>query len=66
VLKSKEHYDLIEMFERDFSRQPSFRGRFDKEEKALWTGGHIYQDGATNTLFLAYRLGYAYGKVVGR
>lgn len=61
MLKTKEHEDLIAMFERE--RQ--FKGRrLDKENKALWQMGQIYQDGHVNELFLAYRCGYAYGKAV--
>ena len=56
MLKTKEHIDLIEMFEREFS------GRKDKERKDFWPIGRIYQDGQVNELFLAYRRGYAFGK----
>ena len=58
MLKSKEHYDLIEQFEKDFSHR-----RLAKEPKELWAKGNVFQDGQTNELFLAYRTGYAYGKV---
>lgn len=60
MLTSKEHYELMDMFERDnlFSRSR----RFDKEEKSLWPKGIVYQDGATNEIFLAYRNGYSFGK----
>lgn len=58
MLNTKEHYQLMEMFEK------SFRGnRFDKEDKSFWAKGNVYQCGVTNNLFLAYRLGYAFGKV---
>ena len=60
MLKTQEHEDLITMFEREF------KGRFDKEPKAIWPIGRVYQDGALNELFLAYRRGYAFGKVVHR
>lgn len=60
MLKSKEHYELIEMFEREFV------GRFDKEPKELWPKGYIYRDGQLNQLFLAYRRGYSFGKLVSR
>ena len=55
-LFSKEHYDLINDFERNFSE------RFDKEDKSLWAKSIIYQDGEVNKLFLAFRLGYSAGK----
>jgi len=56
TLFSREHYELIEMFEREFS------GRKDKEPKELWSKGVIYQDGMVNQMFLAYRKGYAMGR----
>lgn len=59
TLASKEHYDLIEMFEKEFKGE----GRFNKEDKSLWPKGNIYQHGEINRLFLAYRRGFAYGKV---
>ncbi len=59
-LHSKEHYDLMEMFDREHRSM-----RLDKEDKAFWSKGHIYQDGRVNELFIAFRRGYALGKVVG-
>lgn len=60
MLNTKEHADLITQFEREFKHM-----RLDKEEdKALWRMGRIYQNGNTNDIFLAYRSGYAFGKVV--
>lgn len=60
MLLDKEHYDLISAFERNplFTRSR----RLDKEDKAMWAKGNIYQCGVTNELFLAFRNGYAYGK----
>ena len=56
-IKSAEHYDLMEMFEKEF------RGhRLDREDKAMWPRGVVYQSGETNALFLAYRKGVSYGK----
>jgi hypothetical protein len=46
------------MFERDFSGR-----RLDKESKALWPQGNVYQGGHVNELFLAYRKGYSFSKV---
>ena len=57
TIGSKEHYELIEMFEREFK---GFR--FDKEPKDIWPKGNIYQSGETNNLFLAYRRGVSYGR----
>lgn len=56
MLMKKEHYDLMSTFERQHS------GRFDKEDKALWPNGIIYQDGRVNELFLAFRRGHAYAE----
>lgn len=43
----------------------AFRGRrIDREDKAFWPKGYIYQDGHTNDLFLAYRMGAAYGSAI--
>lgn len=58
TLGSQEHIDLMAMFER------IYKGRMDKEEKALWRMGRIYQDGQINELFLAFRQGAAYGKAL--
>lgn len=57
MLKTKEHYDLMAMFEKNFKHR-----RLDKEPKELWHKGIIYQDGHVNELFEVYRLGYAFGK----
>jgi hypothetical protein len=58
MLKTQEHYDLMAQFERAFKHE-----RLDKEDKELWNKSQIYQDGKVNNLFLAYRLGYSYGKI---
>lgn len=57
TLFSQGHYDLIAMFEREFTGL-----RLDKEDKALWSKGNIYQSGEANQLFLAYRKGFALAK----
>ena len=61
MLNTKEHYDLMAQFEKDCCP-----GRKDKEPQSLWARGIIYQEGAVNELFKAYRHGYALGKVNGR
>ena len=61
MLKSKEHYDLMLQFEQE---HPHLRR--DREDKANWPRGIIYQSGETNALFLAYRRGYAFGRVMER
>ena len=58
MLLTLEHYDLMAQFEREFP------GRHDKEQKALWPNGIIYQDGQINELFKAYRRGYALSKAI--
>jgi len=58
-LRTKEHYDLMLQFERDFRHW-----RLDREEKSWWPKGHIYQHGELNELFLAYRKGYALAKSI--
>lgn len=62
MLVTKEHIDLVDMFERE--HKGCFR--FDKETKAMWSRGIVYQDGTANMVFLAYRRGYAFGKAIGR
>lgn len=56
TLFSKDHYDLMTMFEREFKGH-----RLDRETKDQWPKGYVYQNGETNNLFLAYRRGYAFG-----
>jgi len=55
---SKEHYELMEMFEK------TFWGRMDREPKDFWSRGQVYQNGEVNELFKAFRQGYAYGRTV--
>ena len=59
TLTSKEHHELMEQFEREFRYR-----RVDREPKAIWPQGNVYQDGVTNELFLAYRRGYALARAV--
>ena len=59
VIATKEHYDLMAQFERVYKGL-----RFDREvDKNLWKMGYVYQSPETNKLFLAFRMGYSYGKV---
>ena len=62
TLGSKEHEDMIRMFERIFPHE----GRLDKEAKEFWARGNVYQHGEVNKLFLAFRHGVAYGEAVSR
>jgi hypothetical protein len=57
MLFTKEHYELMAAFEKEFKGY-----RLDREKKSQWTQGNIYQSGETNMLFLAFRKGYAVGK----
>ena len=62
-LTSKEHYELMSQFEKDFSGDH----RLDREkDKALWAKGHVYECGKANEIFLAYRRGHAYGQALAR
>lgn len=60
-LASKEHVDLMDMFEREYRHM-----RLDREDQSLWSKGNVYQSGETNELFLAYRRGYAFAMAVAR
>jgi len=59
-LFTKEHYDLMEVFEVENKHR-----RLDREDKALWSKGYVYADGHVNNLFMAYRSGYALGVISG-
>ena len=61
TLFSKEYYDLMAAFERDFKGR-----RLDREDKSFWPRRIIYQDGHLNDLFLAYRMGASYAEAVSR
>lgn len=58
MLITKEHYELMEIFEREH------KCKREKEPKELWAKGHIYQNGHVNELFLAFRKGYSLGKAL--
>ena len=57
MLRSKEYYDMMATFEKNFSCE-----RFDKEDKELWSKGIVYQSGEVNKLFRAFELGYSSAK----
>lgn len=61
MLGTKEHYDLIAQFDKEFKHK-----RLDKEPKALWAKGVVYQDGHVNELFSVYLRGYSNGKLTER
>lgn len=56
---TKDHYDLMAQFEKDYSDR-----RLDREDRSEWRRGHVYQNGETNALFCAYRKGYSLGKFI--
>jgi hypothetical protein len=58
-IKSKEHYELMLDFEKQFKGK-----RLDRESnKELWAIGQVYESGEVNILFLAFRRGYELGKL---
>ena len=59
TIGSKEHYELLEAFEKAFK---AFR--LDKENKDLWSKGHVYQSGEVNNMYKAFILGYSTGRAV--
>jgi hypothetical protein len=58
-IKTAEHYEIIEFFDRQHSHM-----RLDKESKEMWCKGRVYQNDEVNNLFLAFRSGVAYGKAL--
>jgi hypothetical protein len=58
TIGSKEHYDILESFEKSFSDY-----RLDKENKELWKKGQVYQSGETNKLYQAVMMGYSMGRI---
>ena len=58
TLFGKDHYEMMEMFERTFAGE----FRLDKEDKALWAKGFIYQHGEANRMFKAFRHGVSFGR----
>ena len=59
MIHTKEHYDLMNYFEKEFKQE-----NLNREPKEMWSKGIIYQDGAVNNLFKAYRSGCALGKIL--
>jgi hypothetical protein len=57
---SKEHYELMAAFEKQYRNELVLtQGPND-----LWSSGIIYTNGMTNKIFLAYRIGYSLGRAV--
>ena len=63
-LGSQDHYDAIAMFDRIAAKSPFMRFRLDKEPKASWRQGFVYQDGHANMAFNAFLEGAVYGKAI--
>jgi hypothetical protein len=61
MLFTEEYYEAIKMFEKEYKYL-----RLDKENKNEWKNRHVYQNGETNNLFLAYISGYALGKAINK
>lgn len=59
MLFSKEHYELMAQFEKEFSHH-----RLGRESKEMWKTGAVYQNGMANELFMAYRKGHSYARSV--
>ena len=57
MVGTKEHYELLENFEKHNSHM-----RLDRENKELWYKGQVYQDGDVNRLYNAFILGYSFGR----
>lgn len=55
---TKEHYDILERFEKDF-----YHMRLDREPTEIWSTGQVYQNGETNNAYRAYIAGYMLGRV---
>ena len=60
-INNKEHDDLMVQFERDMEIKGPYLHR---EPKELWPKGYVYGHGETNKLFLAYRMGYSFGRAI--
>lgn len=59
-LCDKEYYEVLNVFERNYSYL-----RLDREkDKENWKIGWIYECGQTNELFKAYLSGYCLGKAI--
>jgi len=57
TIGSKEHYEIMKQFERDFKYLPLTK----EQDKDLWKIGAVYKNGQTKDLFKAFRIGYYFG-----
>jgi hypothetical protein len=62
TLGSKDHYDAIAMFDKIARSLPARNFRLDKENRAMWKKGIVYQDDAANVAFAAFLQGVAWGR----
>ena len=60
TLGSKEHYEVIAMFETVYQNKELL----NKTSKDEWATGKIYVNEVVNTLFTMFRHGVAFGKVL--
>lgn len=59
TIGSKEHFEILEQFEKNFSHC-----RLDREtDVQSIKKGYLYQSGETNNLYQAYILGYTFGRL---
>ena len=63
-IKSKAHYEMLDMFELSMKKLPWCPSCMDREPKDLWLKGSTYQDGHVNAMFLAYQMGVSYGVAI--
>jgi hypothetical protein len=62
TLGSKDHYDAVAMFDKIIQSNHTISFRLDKEDRALWKKGIVYQDNAANVAFAAFLQGVAWGR----
>ena len=62
TLGSKDHYEAIAMFDKIVNSHPAMCFRLDKEDRAMWRKGIVYQDNAANVAFAAFLQGVAWGR----
>lgn len=59
---SKDHYEAIAMFDKIVQASPTLRVRLEKEDRAIWAKGRVYQDENANVAFAAFLQGVAWGR----
>ena len=58
-IKEKEHYDLMDAFEKHYKYRD-----LKREPKDIWHRGAIYCHGEINHEFIVFRDGYVLGKSI--